>query len=43
MELSELTKEMFKRGLRKRFPNLTDEQFHTLFLARLEKCHNKNY
>jgi hypothetical protein len=43
MELNELTKSLFKQGLRKRFPNKTEEELHALFLKRLEKCHNSNY
>jgi len=43
MELSELTKELFKIGLRKRFPDLSEKKFHELYLKRLEKCHNRNY
>ena len=42
-ELSELTKRLFKQGLRKRFPELSDEAFHRLYLERLAKCHNRNY
>jgi hypothetical protein len=43
MELSELTKELFKIGLHKRFPNLSEQEFHQLYIKRLSKCHNKNY
>jgi hypothetical protein len=43
IELSELTKELFKIGLRKRFPNLSEQEFHQLYIKRLSKCHNKNY
>jgi hypothetical protein len=42
-ELSEMSKELFKQGLRKRFPDLSEEEFHKLYLERLEKCHNRNY
>ena len=42
-ELSELTKQLFVHGLRQRFPDLSDEEFHKLLLERLEKCHNRNY
>lgn len=42
-ELSELTKRLFKQGLRKRFPELSEEDFHRLYLERLAKCHNRNY
>jgi hypothetical protein len=42
-ELSAFARELFKHGLRKRFPNLPEEEFKQLFLARLDKCHNRNY
>lgn len=43
MELSRLTKELFKTGLRLRFPDRSEEELHALFLRRLGKCHNRNY
>ena len=42
-ELSEFTKQLFIHGLRKRFPDLPDEEFRKLLLERLDKCHNRNY
>jgi hypothetical protein len=42
-ELSELTRQLFIHGLRKRFPDLSDEEFKKLLLERLDKCHNRNY
>lgn len=42
-ELSELSKQLFIHGLRKRFPNLKDKEFNNLVAVRLEKCHNRNY
>ncbi|HUY92914.1 MAG TPA: hypothetical protein VMV10_29560 [Pirellulales bacterium] len=42
-ELSELTKRLFKQGLRKQFAELSEEDFHRLYLERLAKCHNRNY
>ena len=42
-ELSEFGKELFICGLKKRFPDLNDQEFHKLLLDRLEKCHNRNY
>ena len=42
-ELSALAKRAFVDGLRKRFPDLSEEAFKKLLLARLEKCHNRNY
>jgi len=42
-DLSEFARQLFAQGLRKRFPHLTEEEFRKLHLARLEKCHNRNY
>ncbi|HXE54138.1 MAG TPA: hypothetical protein VN541_14040 [Tepidisphaeraceae bacterium] len=42
-ELSEQAKRLFREGLRKRFPELSEEEFHALYLERLAKCHNRNY
>jgi hypothetical protein len=41
--LSDMTKRLFRQGLRKRFPELSEEAFHRLYLERLEKCHNRNF
>lgn len=42
-ELTEFSRDLFKRGLRRRFPDLSEEEIHRLYLQRLEKCHNRNY
>ena len=42
-ELSEFGKQLFIHGLRKRFPDLPDEEFNKILLERLDKCHNRNY
>jgi len=42
-ELTEFSKELFLLGLRKRFPDLTEEALHKVYLARLMKCHNRIY
>jgi hypothetical protein len=42
-ELSAFAKQLFVQGLRQRFPNATEEEFRTILLARLQKCHNRNY
>ena len=42
-ELSEFTNHLFIHGLRKRFSNLSDEEFKKILLERLGKCHNRNY
>ena len=41
-EMSAFTKRLFKDGLRRRFPKLSDEALHKLYLERLAKCHNRN-
>lgn len=43
MDLSDFTREMFRRGLRKVNPELSEEEFQKLYLERMEKCHNRNY
>ena len=43
LEMSAFTKAIFLDGLRKRFPDLSEEEFHQLLLERLALCHNKNY
>ncbi len=42
-ELSDMTKELFREGLRRRFPDVSEAELHQLFLQGLEKCHNQNY
>ena len=43
LELGELSRRLFEQGLRKRYPALSEEEFHRLLLERLDKCHNRNY
>jgi hypothetical protein len=43
LELTRNVRELFDAGLKKRFPDLTDEQRRQLYLQRLAKCHNRNY
>jgi len=43
MELSELTKQLFLHGLRRRFPEADEKQIHEIYLKRIAKCHNRNY
>jgi hypothetical protein len=40
-ELGEMSRELFRAGLRRRFPDLSDDEFRRLCLARLDKCHNR--
>ena len=42
-ELSAMSKQVFLEGLRERFPDANEEEFHEIMLRRLEKCHNRNY
>ena len=42
-ELSEFTRRLFVHGLRKRFPDVSPEEFKRMLMERLEKCHNRNY
>ena len=42
-ELSEMSKSLFRQGLRARFPDLPEDEFHELYLKRLALCHNRNY
>lgn len=42
-ELSRMSRELFLAGLRKRFPDLSDEELRRLYLKRIAKCHNRNY
>lgn len=42
-ELSSLSKNLFKEGLKKTYGNLTNEQFNKLFISRIKKCYNRNY
>jgi hypothetical protein len=42
-ELSDFGRQLFIHGLRKRFPDLPEEEFRKILLERLDKCHNRNY
>jgi hypothetical protein len=42
-DLTEMVNSLFRQGLRERFPDLPEDEFHQLYLQRLEKCHNLNY
>ena len=43
MELTELGRELFRQGLRRRFPNADDAAIHAMYLRRLALCHNRHY
>ncbi len=40
-ELGRLSRTLFLEGLRRRFPDLDERQIRTLYLKRLERCHNR--
>jgi len=42
-ELSKFAKDLFITGIRKRFPDATEEEIRKMVLERLQKCHNRNY
>jgi Trp operon repressor len=42
-ELNLMADELFKYGLRKRFPSLSKEEFDKLYKSRIEKCYNRNW
>jgi len=42
-ELSEQSKRLFRLGLRQRFPDLAEEEFHRLYLERMVLYHNSKY
>ncbi len=42
-ELSAITKKLFLRGLKKRFPEKNEVEIKTIYLERIAQCHNSNY
>jgi hypothetical protein len=42
-ELTEHARQLLKDGLRRRHPDLAEQELHVLFLERLKRCHNQNY
>ena len=42
-ELTEFSRELFRQGLRDRFPEKTEEAIDCIFLECIDRCHNKNY
>ena len=42
-ELSDNARQLFRDGLRHRFPDLSEEELQQLYLNRLALCHNRNY
>jgi hypothetical protein len=42
-DLSDLTRQVFEQGLKRRFPELGETEFRALLQSRLDLCHNRNY
>ena len=42
-ELTDFTRQLFRAGLRRRFPELTDDELNEIYVERLIQCHNRNY
>jgi hypothetical protein len=42
-ELSDFAKTLFIHGLRKRYPDATEEELKKIYLVRIQLCHNRNY
>ena len=40
-ELTAMTRELLLHGLRRRFPEKSDEEIRAVALSRIEKCHNR--
>ena len=40
-ELTEMSRALFRDGLRQRFPESGDAEIQRIYLERLEKCHNR--
>ncbi len=41
--LNERALKLFRIGLRRRFPDLDDVDFHKVYLQMRARCHNRNY
>lgn len=42
-ELTEMARAAFRQGLRRRFPDLSEQELQKLYRERLDKCRNLNY
>jgi hypothetical protein len=40
-ELTEMTRDLLRAGLRERFPTASEEELERVYLERLDKCHNR--
>jgi hypothetical protein len=42
-ELTEFSRQLFRQGLRRRFPEQTESELSRIYVERLIRCHNRNY
>ncbi len=42
-ELSEMTKQLFLQGIKKRFPDYSTEKIMEIYLKRISLCYNRNW
>lgn len=42
-ELTDMSREALRAGLRQRFPDATDEELHAIYLERLARCQGKDF
>ncbi len=42
-ELTSFANQLFVHGLRKKYPDISAEEFAQILKGRLDKCHNRNY
>jgi hypothetical protein len=42
-EITEFSRQLFIHGLRRRFPDISEDALMEIYLERLDKCHNRNY
>jgi len=42
-DLGDFSRELFLHGLKRRFPTKDEEEIRSIYLERIDKCHNANY
>lgn len=42
MELTEMSRQLFRAGLKQQFPELSPEELQALYVKRLLQCHKRN-
>lgn len=42
-ELTDLSRELYRAGLRQRFPNASEAELQSIFLERMAACHNRPF